>query len=114
MNWIIGTATGISLVILVIALYCALVIAGSSDKVVNKPKVEVRDNLLRGKQICQRCKTGKYTFELDRHSEACPYIGYREKDKCLFFVPLDKAPKREAMVNLKAGETSKNKNLSDF
>lgn len=27
------------------------------------------------KQICPRCKTGKDSYELDKRSEACPYIG---------------------------------------
>lgn len=42
------------------------------------------------KQICQICKTGKLTYELDPKSEFCPYIEYWNDNKCPFYKPLDK------------------------
>lgn len=48
------------------------------------------------KQICPRCKTGKESYDLDSHSEACPYIGCWKKGKCPFYVPLEK-PKKAAL-----------------
>jgi len=40
-------------------------------------------------QICSSCKTGKESYELDKHSEACPYIGCWKDGKCSFYVPLE-------------------------
>lgn len=42
------------------------------------------------KQICPKCKVGKESYELDRHSETCPYIEYWKDGKCPFFRPIDK------------------------
>ena len=41
------------------------------------------------KQICPRCKTGKDSYELDKRSEACPYIGCWKNGKCSFYEPLE-------------------------
>ena len=46
------------------------------------------------KQICPRCKTGKDSYELDKRSEACPYIGCWKNCICSFYDPLEK-PKKE-------------------
>ena len=40
------------------------------------------------RRICQKCKTGKYTYELDRRSDACPYIIFYKGKTCKFFEPL--------------------------
>ena len=45
------------------------------------------------KQICPRCKTGKASFELDRHSVMCPHIGSWKNGKCHFFEPIEKSSK---------------------
>ncbi len=41
------------------------------------------------KQICPRCKTGKDSYELDKRSEACPYISCWKNGKCSFYEPLE-------------------------
>lgn len=41
------------------------------------------------KQICPKCKVGKESFELDKHSETCPHIECWEDGKCPFFKPID-------------------------
>lgn len=43
------------------------------------------------KNLCPNCKTGKDSYELDRHSEVCPYIScYNcKKKECRFYVPLE-------------------------
>jgi len=46
------------------------------------------------KQICPKCKVGKESYDLDRHSEMCPYIGCLKDSKCHFYVPLDKDTKK--------------------
>ena len=38
-------------------------------------------------QLCENCKTGKISFELDRNSEFCPYIDCYEENHCAFFRP---------------------------
>lgn len=45
------------------------------------------------KKLCPNCKTGKETYELDRHSEYCPYIGAYSKNKCRYYVPLKQEKK---------------------
>ena len=57
-----------------------------SDEQVNKMFIK--------KQICPKCKVGKESYELDRLSETCPYIGYWKDGKCQFFQPLDKPLKK--------------------
>ena len=94
MNWIIGTALVIAIITIVFALYCALIVAGRSDDQAEMKNNEGDDDMFFRKQICPRCKTGKYTYDLDPKSEACPYIGCWKKNKCHFYKPLDKEPKK--------------------
>ncbi len=95
MNWIIGIVLGTALVVLVVALYCALIIAGRSDEQANMENNEGADEMFWKKQICPRCKTGKCTYELDPKSEVCPYIGCWKRNKCHFYKPLDKSQKND-------------------
>ncbi len=53
------------------------------------------------KKICSRCKMGKYTYELDSKSEVCSYIGCWKKNKCHFYKPLEKEPKKGNLGRLK-------------
>ena len=45
----------------------------------------------RKKQLCVSCKTGKESYELDSHSETCPYIYCYNviRNKCRFYKPLE-------------------------
>lgn len=101
MNWIIGTALVIALISIVFALYCALIVAGRSD---DESEREINnkedDDMFFRKQICPRCKTGKYTYDLDPKSEVCPYIGCWKRNKCHFYKPLEKAPKTGILSGL--------------
>lgn len=82
MNWIIGTALVIALISIVFALYCALIVAGRSDDESEREiNNEEDDDMFFRKQICPRCKTGKYTYDLDPKSEVCPYIGCWRRNK---------------------------------
>jgi len=47
--------------------------------------------MFRKKRLCTNCKTGKESYELDKHSEACPYIGcYKfKKNRCNYYKPLE-------------------------
>ena len=102
MKYIIGLIVGIIVLFLVIAMYCALIVAGRSDEQSNMENNEGDDiELFFKRQICPRCKTGKYTYELDRHSEACPYIGCWKKGKCSFFEPLESTPKKGILSGFK-------------
>lgn len=76
----------------VVAMYCAMVVAGRSDENGNNgDNNEGDDDMFLKKQICPRCKTGKYTYDLDPKSDACPYIGCWRRNKCSFYKPLEKA-----------------------
>ena len=75
----------------IIAMYCAMVVAGRSDDQTNMENNEGDDDMFLKKQICPRCKTGKYTYDLDPKSETCPYIGCWRRNKCHFYKPLEKA-----------------------
>lgn len=79
----------------VVAMYCAMVVAGRSDDNGNDENNGGDDiEMFFKKQICPRCKTGKDSYDLDQHSEACPYIGCWKKGKCSFFEPLDTTSKK--------------------
>lgn len=58
-----------------------MVVSGRSDEQAIKMYLE--------KQICPKCKVGKESFELDKHSETCPHIECWEDGKCPFFKPID-------------------------
>ena len=80
------------LAFIVVAMYCACVLAGRSDENENNgDNNEGDDDMFLKKQICPRCKTGKYTYDLDPKSETCPYIGCWRRNKCSFYKPLEKA-----------------------
>lgn len=82
----------LTLAFIVVAMYCACVLAGRSDEQANIENNEGANDLL-NKKICPRCKTGKYTYDLDPKSDACPYIGCWRRNKCSFYKPLDKHSK---------------------
>ncbi len=79
------------LVLIVVAMYCAMVVAGRSDENDNigDNNEGVDDEMFWKKQICPRCKNGKYTYDLDPKSELCPYIGCLKNGKCHLYKPLD-------------------------
>ena len=82
------------LAFIVVAMYCACVLAGRSDENENNSdNNEGADDMFLKKQICPRCKTGKYTYDLDPKSETCPYIGCWRRNKCSFYKPLEKPSK---------------------
>lgn len=81
------------LAFIVVAMYCACVLAGRSDENENNDNNEGADDMFLKKQICPRCKTGKYTYDLDPKSETCPYIGCWRRNKCSFYKPLEKPSK---------------------
>ena len=88
MKLLFGLIIGAAILAIVVALYCALIIAGRSDEQANMENNKGDDDMFFKKQICPRCKTGKYTYELDPKSECCPYIGCWRRNKCHFYKPL--------------------------
>lgn len=89
-----GISALLILTFIIIAMYCDLVIAGRSDDDGNVNNNGGDDEMFWEKQICPKCKVGKESYELDRHSDACPYIGCWKDGKCHFYVPLDNPPKK--------------------
>ena len=51
------------------------------------------DKMFLNKQICSKCETGKKSFELDKHSDNCPYISCCKDGRCHYFKPLKEARK---------------------
>ena len=103
MKTVIGIMVGIVAVFSVVAMYCAMVVAGRSDDNENNSDNNKGDNceMFLKKQICPRCKTGKYTYDLDPKSETCPYIGCWRRNKCSFYKPLDKESKKGVFSGFK-------------
>lgn len=91
------------LAFIVVAMYCAMVVAGRSDENENNGDNNEGDDdeMFLKKQICPRCKTGKYTYDLDPKSEVCPYIGCWRRNKCHFYKPLEKEPKKGVFSGFK-------------
>lgn len=89
-----GILAFLILAFIMVAMYCAMIVAGRSDENANNGNRNGGDDdEMAFRKICPRCKTGKYTYELDPKSEACPYIGCWKKNKCALYKPLDKPSK---------------------
>ena len=101
MKLLFGLIIGAAILAIVVALYSALIIAGRSDDQAEKLNNEGDGDVFLKKQICPRCKTGKYTYDLDPKSEACPYIGCWKRNKCSFYKPLEKEPKKGIFSSFK-------------
>lgn len=79
----------IILAFVVVVIYCAMVVAGrADDNENNSDNNKGDDDMFWKKQICPRCKTGKYTYELDPKSDMCPSISCWKNGKCIFYAPL--------------------------
>ena len=101
MKILLGILAILILAFCVVAMYCAIIVAGRSDEQADMENNERADEMFWKKQICPRCKTGKYTYELDPKSEVCPYIGCWKRNKCHFYKPLEKAPKTGILSGLR-------------
>ena len=100
MKLLFGLIIGAAILAIVVALYCALIIAGRSDEQAKMENNKGDDDVFFKKQICPRCKTSKYTYELDPKSEVCPYIGCWRRNKCHFYKPHDNKSQIE-LINSK-------------
>lgn len=40
------------------------------------------------KKICTNCMTGKMTYELDEHTDVCPYMHCLNGRKCIYYKPI--------------------------
>ena len=52
------------------------------------------------RKLCPHCKTGKYTYELDRHSPECPYLACHNGRKCAMYEKLDEPKKRSFLSRI--------------
>ena len=97
------------LAFIVVAMYCAMVVAGRSDENENNSNNNKGDDddMFFRKQICPRCKTGKYTYDLDPKSEVCPYIGCWRRNKCHFYKPLNKTSQKGFLNRILNKESDK-------
>ncbi len=102
MKLLFGLIIGTAIVVLVIALYCALIIFGRES---DSENVEFKK--VCGKKICPNCLTGAESYRLDRHSPECPYLYCHNGKKCPFYKPLSKDDKtclfiKEQKVSIKS------------
>ena len=111
MKLLFGLIIGAAILAIVVALYCALIVAGRSDDESEREiNNEEDDDMFFRKQICPRCKTGKYTYDLDPKSETCPYIGCWRRNKCSFYKPFDKNSKKRFLNGILNKQSDKNIN----
>lgn len=103
MKLLLGILAILILAFCVVAMYCAIIVAGRSDEEYNnKDNNNGEDNdMFFKKQICPKCKVGQETYRLDNKSEACPFIHCWHNNKCSAFEPLDKPSKNGIFSNIK-------------
>ncbi len=83
------------LAFIIVAMYCAMVVAGRSDeKESNGDNNEGADEMNWKRQICPKCKIGKWSYDLDKRSMTCPYIKCWKDGKCHFYEPFDMLSKQ--------------------
>lgn len=115
---LLGIITVGVLAFIVFTMMCAMIVAGRSDEENNsRQNTEGADEMFWKKQICPKCKVGKWSYELDKHSEACPYIGCWKDGKCQFFEPINDSSKKgifSGLINKRSVTPPKNKALCGF
>ena len=110
MKLILGFIIVTAIAALVIALYCALIIACRYDEYENNGDNNEWDDDMSGKkQICPRCKTGRDAYDLDSKSVMCPNISCWKNGKCRFYVSLEKTSKLYTL-----GKDKKEENIRSY
>lgn len=81
----------------------------SSGKIVSKfygeavfaasPKVEEKEEGMRGKKMCSECKTGKDMYALDKRSPVCPYFYCHNGKKCSMYKKLSNSKNKGSLSN---------------
>ena len=92
---LLGIVALFILTFIIIAMYCACVIAGCSDDDENGDNNGGDEEMFWEKQICPKCNVGKESYDLDKHSDTCPYMGCWKDGKCNYYVPLEKPLENE-------------------
>lgn len=82
MKLLFGLIISVAILAIVVALYCSFRLSDRKNTC---------DDKFFKEQLCPKCKTGKYTYELDSKSDACPNISCLENGKCSFYEPLKKS-----------------------
>ncbi len=103
MKILLGILAILILAFCVIAMYCAIIVAGRSDEEYsNKDNNNGGDDdMFFKKQICPKCKVGQETYRLDSKSEACPFIHCWKDNKCSAFEPIEKPSKNGIFSTIK-------------
>ena len=96
MKILLGILTILILAFCVVAMYCAIIVAGRSDEEYsNKDNNNGGDDdMFFKKQLCPKCAVGQRSYELDKHSDICPYIGCLKDGKCHFYEPIKSGSKK--------------------
>ena len=83
-------ATIVLLLLIVFLLAIRKIISLLSSAEKNVPEQTQNENLPMKSQRCEKCAVGKAIYEIDEHSEVCPYLGGIKGEECGFFKPLEK------------------------
>ena len=59
--------------------------------VIRKKSLKNKDNapVVERNYMCDNCETGKKSYELDSHSDNCPYIASWKGEECRFFKAIE-------------------------
>ncbi len=88
---LLGIITIAVLSFVVFAMMCAMIIASHSDEDEDClwQDSEKEKNTFVKQQLCTNCKVGKQSYEIDNHSEVCPYISCWKDDTCYYYEPIE-------------------------
>ena len=70
-----------------IATLCAMIVAGITDEQANIDYSDNDEEFVN--QLCNNCKTGKESYDIDNRSEFCQYLRSWKDGKCEYYVPLE-------------------------
>ncbi len=57
----------------------------------------------RVKHLCENCRTGKESYELDSCSPICPHLICYEDNNCVYYIPMEERknnPKLKKLISL--------------
>ncbi len=74
------------LLICVIFFLCRLIAFSEQKKKVERENTE---KTLKRIYKCDNCEIGKRSFEIDKHSENCPYLASWKDEECHFFKEIE-------------------------
>lgn len=75
---------------ILIAVASSIAFADDSEREISRKNSKEAEDVNLRKQLCSKCKIGLESYEIDKHSESCPYLSCWKNNKCGFYKPIDK------------------------